>query len=201
MRPEERGPHLQRHAFADAADDAQHLQLVPGRKAVAALDLHAPRPMAAISRIRPIAWHRVRPRRSLQQVGGIENAPAPPGDLLVRQTVDLVEELLPRPRRRPGGYANRRTTGKDPAPGVDHPVRRPCRPANPCVRTPRYARRRRAARHRRTCPADSSPAAQAEAAGGSIPTIVPMFFTSSLIVSGGIGWRLRYGDTSPRRCR
>jgi len=29
----------------------------------------------------------------VQPVGGIENAPAPPGDLLVRQTVDLVQKL------------------------------------------------------------------------------------------------------------
>ena len=94
MRPEERGPHLQRHAFADAADDAQHLQLVPGRKAVAALDLHAPR---THRRDLAHALHRLRIefvlRSLVQPVGGVENAPAPPGDLLVRQTVDLVQKL------------------------------------------------------------------------------------------------------------
>ena len=94
MRPEERGAHLQRHAFADAADDAQHLQFVFGRQSVAALDLHAPR---AHRRDLAHTLHRLRIefvlRSCMQQGGGIEDSPAPTGDLLVRQTVDLVQKL------------------------------------------------------------------------------------------------------------
>ena len=40
---EERGAHGQRSRLADAADDAQHLQFVFGRKTIAALDLDAAR--------------------------------------------------------------------------------------------------------------------------------------------------------------
>ena len=203
MRPEERGPHLQRHAFADAADDAQHLQLVPGRKAVAALDLHAPR---THRRDLAHALHRLRIefvlRSLVQPVGGVENAPAPPGDLLVRQTVDLVQKL---PLAAPGvdqvgvRVAERR---EEHAPAAST--------TSSAAMSPRESMRPNAAKRPSSASSHASSSVpslfmsapqQRRRPVDSMPTMRAMFFTSSLIGRGGIGRRLRYGDTSPRRCR
>ena len=125
MRPEERGAHGQRRRLADTPDDAQHLQLVGRSQPVAALDLHGTRPHGGDLADTP---HRLAVEflfgSAVQQVGGIEDAPAAACDLLVSQAVDLVEELL---FAAPGidqvrmRIAERRE--KHPAPGVDHLVR------------------------------------------------------------------------------
>ena len=76
-------------------NDAQHLQLVGRSQPVAALDLHGTRPHGGDLADTP---HRLAVELlfggAVQQVGGIEDAPAAAGDLLVGQAVDLVEELL-----------------------------------------------------------------------------------------------------------
>ena len=94
MGAEERGAHGQRSRLADAADDAQHLQFVFGRKTIAALDLDAARSLRGDL---AHALHRLRVkllfRSFVQQVGRIEDTSAAAGYLLVAQAVDLVEKL------------------------------------------------------------------------------------------------------------
>ena len=95
VRPEEGGAHLERCRLADAADDAQHLQLVLGREAVAALDFHG---AGAHADDFADALHRLAVELLLgggvEPVGGVENTPAAARYLFVAQAVDFVEELL-----------------------------------------------------------------------------------------------------------
>ena len=95
VRPEEGGAHSDGRGLADTADHAQHLQFVCGREAVAALDLDAPRTHADdfADALHGLLVQLVL-RGGAEPVGGVENAAAPAGDLLVAQAVDLVQKLL-----------------------------------------------------------------------------------------------------------
>ena len=91
---QEGGPHLGRHAPADAADDAQHLKLIFSRKAVTALDFdcagafghHFANPFHALPEQLVFG-------RFVEPIGGIEDAPAARRDFGVTQAADLVLEL------------------------------------------------------------------------------------------------------------
>ena len=95
MGAEEGGPHFQRCGLADAADHAQHLQLVFGRETVSALDLDA---AGSHRRDLPDTLHGLPVELLLggvvQPVGGVQDPAAAACDLLVGEAVDLVEELL-----------------------------------------------------------------------------------------------------------
>ena len=86
--------HRSRNAFADAADHAQHLDLIGRVKSVSALDFQG---YGAFVHHLPHADHRLGKqfilRGLVQQVGRIEDAAAPGGDFLVAETVYLVQEF------------------------------------------------------------------------------------------------------------
>ncbi len=95
MRSEKCRAHGYGRCLADAAYDAQHLQLVFGRESVAALDLDKTRTHGddLVDALHGLTVELIL-GCGVQAVGRIEYAAAAPGDLLVAQTVDLVEELL-----------------------------------------------------------------------------------------------------------
>ena len=94
VRPQEGGAHQRGHRFADAADHPEHLQFIRRIEAVAALDLEGSGPLLQHL---PDPLHRLLVERifpgAVQQVGGVEDAPAPGGDFFIGQARDLVEEF------------------------------------------------------------------------------------------------------------
>ena len=88
------GAHRGGNRVADPADDAQHLQLIGRIEPVSALDLDGAAPLPHHL---PHAFHRLGEqfvfRSPVQQVGGIQDTPAPSRNLFVAAAFDLVQEL------------------------------------------------------------------------------------------------------------
>ena len=94
MGPEERGFDGDGDAAADAVNDPEHLQFVFRVESVAALDFEGGRPHGHHF---PYADHGLGIEfvfgGPVEQVGGIEDAAAAPGDFLVGQAAQLVQEF------------------------------------------------------------------------------------------------------------
>ena len=111
MRPEEGGADKRRALFAQATDDAKHLQLVVEVKPVAAFDFHSPRALChhLVQTDFALAVELIL-GRLVQQVRRIQDASSASCNLLIGKPVDLVDKLrvaLPCPDDMRVGVAER----------------------------------------------------------------------------------------------
>ena len=95
MGAQESAAHLQGSRFLDAANHAQHLQLVLSGQSVAALDFHRTRSLAdnLVHTAHRLAVELVL-RKLVQTVGRVQDASPSAGYLSIAQAVDFVNELL-----------------------------------------------------------------------------------------------------------